>query len=142
MCVEDKHHHPVENTDYTGYALGAKRVMKRHTVPDEGIPKSYIAAKRRGGVEVRIQDDQSMMDNNSAVNAPSSDHESGTFIESEEAVLDLDEIDEFDAQIDEEFEAAKRQHLEYQKHRLEAAKRIQALQRGRKSRDKTLKFPL
>ena len=88
---------------------------------------------------MRIQDDQSMMDNNSAVNAPSSDHESGTFIESEEAVLDLDEIDEFDAQIDEEFEAAKRQHLEYQKHRLEAAKRIQALQRGRKSRDKTLR---
>ena len=44
--------------------------------------------------------------------------------------MDLDEIDEFDAQIDEEFGSRKKATLGYQKHRLEAAKRIQALQRS------------
>ena len=114
--------------------------MKKQTAPDKDMPKSYIAAQRRGGVEVRIHDDQSMMHDHDGVNATSSDHENGGFIESDEAVLDLDEeIDEFDMQIDEEFELAERQHLEHQKRRLVAAKRIQALQRGRKSRDKTLR---
>ena len=98
-------------------------MMKKQTAPDKDMPKSYIAAQRRGGVEVRIHDDQSMMHDHDGVNATSSDHENGRFIESDEAVLDLDEeIDEFDMQIDEEFELAERQHLEHQKRRLVAAR--------------------
>lgn len=102
--------------------------MNRKQPSDGSIPNSYIATKRRGGVEVQIHDDQNM-----------AHQEIDGFIESDGDVLDLDAEIDGDDEINEEFEIAERQHLDYQKHRLDAAKRIQALQRGRKSRKKTLR---
>ena len=56
-------------------------------------------------------------------------------------ILDLDNEQalEEDTAMDEAFQIAEKRHVENQKSRLKAATKIQSIQRGRKSRQKTLK---